>query len=85
MYKLPMYVDDTKSIKQFRSYMKNFVMHLDPVSGGFNSADRERHVKLVLFHEFNCTFDDHSFKHKDPNNLQFKTEADAAFFLLRWS
>ena len=87
MYKLPIYVDATKNFKQYQPYMKNFTTHLD---NRYNHrakmtwGDSERHAKHVLFHEYNCTFDDQSFN-KDINNLQFKSEADASWFLLRFS
>lgn len=87
MYKLPIFIDATKTFKYHQPYMKNFITHLDNRGDGvgrMTSDDAEQHVKHVLFHEYNCTYDVQSFN-KDMYNLRFKSEADASWFLLRFS
>jgi len=89
MYKLPIFIDATDATKIFKNrqpYMKNFSTHLDNRDGikRMTSDDAQQHFKHVLFHEYNCTYDYQSFN-RDINNLQFNSEADAVFFLLRFS
>jgi hypothetical protein len=80
MYKLPVFIDGTEYFKYYQPYINNFI-NQNPDRYGERGLPT-RHAKNVLFHDFNCTFDDQSFN-KDLDNLQFKSEA--AWFLLRFS
>lgn len=82
MYKLPIFIDDTKNFRYYQLYIQKFI-DKNPDQYGDRGLTT-RHAKNVLFHEYNCTYDDQSFN-KDLNNLQFKTLADASWFLLRFS